>query len=434
VTYACPSFATACPVTATAIEGSTYTVLGSGMTWPGATFNFWSIQETSTCLTLGFNDPGCITYQSGAQVTVTGDMTFDSTYTANAYLSYSGNGSDGGTTPTTQSNIDVQPISVESNTFTKTGFQFTGWSTQPDGSGTAYSAGDAISLDSTSYTLYAQWTANSTCYVVVGGVLTDGSACIGAVVIDSSVTSIGQDAFNRNEFLTSVVIPNSVTSIGVRAFVDDASLTSVTIGNGVTSIGNNAFDEDTALTSIVIPASVSSIGDQAFVWETSLTSIVIPVGVTSIGWNLFGGDTALVSVVIPDSVISIGDLAFVDDASLSSITYCGLATEVLNYSYPNGVVPTCPDGHTVTFDNNTGTGSMTSETTDIAAALTTNTFTKIGYTFNGWNSAADGTGIISYADGAIYDFTSGDITLYAQWSANAINYTVTYVPNGATSG
>ena len=50
-----------------------------------------------------------------------------------------------------------------------------------------------------------------------------------------------------------------------------------------------------------------------------------------------------------------------------------------------------------------------------STALTTNTFTRDGFNFAGWNSAADGSGT-GYAAGASYEFTS-DETLYAQWTA-----------------
>jgi uncharacterized repeat protein (TIGR02543 family) len=69
---------------------------------------------------------------------------------------------------------------------------------------------------------------------------------------------------------------------------------------------------------------------------------------------------------------------------------------------------------TVTFDSNGGTGSMSDQTASSPTALSTNTFTRTGYSFSGWNTAVNGSGI-SYANGAIYDF-SADITLYAQWT------------------
>ena len=50
------------------------------------------------------------------------------------------------------------------------------------------------------------------------------------------------------------------------------------------------------------------------------------------------------------------------------------------------------------------------------AALTANTFTREGYNFTGWNTAADGTGD-SYADGATVNLAENTI-LYAQWEDN----------------
>ena len=41
--------------------------------------------------------------------------------------------------------------------FTRTGYVFTGWNTEPDGSGTAYAPGSTIELNASVTTLYAQW-------------------------------------------------------------------------------------------------------------------------------------------------------------------------------------------------------------------------------------------------------------------------------------
>ena len=84
--------------------------------------------------------------------------------------------------------------------------------------------------------------------------------------------------------------------------------------------------------------------------------------------------------------------------------------------------------YTVTFDANGGTGTMAPETGSAPAALTANAFTRTGYSFAGWNTAADGSGT-AYPDTASYPF-SASVTLYAQWTA--LTYTVTFDANGGT--
>ena len=86
----------------------------------------------------------------------------------------------------------------------------------------------------------------------------------------------------------------------------------------------------------------------------------------------------------------------------------------------------------VTFDANGGSGTMNSQsfTENESQNLTTNAFTRIGYTFAGWNTAADGTGT-SYTDGQSVTLTTAGLTLYAQWTANT--YTVTLDQEGATT-
>ena len=76
-----------------------------------------------------------------------------------------------------------------------------------------------------------------------------------SVNIPNGVTSIGQDAFIRNENLTSVTIPNSVTSIETMAFFNCNRLASITIPNSVTNIENMAFMECTNLANIYYTGS-----------------------------------------------------------------------------------------------------------------------------------------------------------------------------------
>ena len=85
--------------------------------------------------------------------------------------------------------------------------------------------------------------------------------------------------------------------------------------------------------------------------------------------------------------------------------------------------------YTVTYNSNGGTGGTTAVSThvyDILSELTPNGFTREGYTFVGWNEAADGSGqyyfdkeqVAKLADG-------GTIELFAQWTLN--EYTVTFI-------
>lgn len=83
---------------------------------------------------------------------------------------------------------------------------------------------------------------------------------------------------------------------------------------------------------------------------------------------------------------------------------------------------------TVTFDANGGTGSMNPQTASVSGTLTTNSFTRYGYLFAGWNTDQNGNGV-SYADGDTYPFSSST-TLYAQWNVdpNAVATTTTAAP------
>ncbi|MFQ6729630.1 MAG: InlB B-repeat-containing protein, partial [Alphaproteobacteria bacterium] len=91
--------------------------------------------------------------------------------------------------------------------------------------------------------------------------------------------------------------------------------------------------------------------------------------------------------------------------------------------------------YSVKYNANGGSGTMSnsSHTYGVAKTLSTNTFTRTGYTFNGWNTTADGTGT-SYSDGAsVTNLTSTNgatINLYAQWTANPI--TITLNKNGGS--
>ena len=85
---------------------------------------------------------------------------------------------------------------------------------------------------------------------------------------------------------------------------------------------------------------------------------------------------------------------------------------------------------TISFDANGGSGTMTAQTVTYKAAeaIKTNTFTREGYTFQGWALTADGEK--TYDDKQSVAFTNS-LTLYAVWQLNSHNVSFSS-PTGAT--
>ena len=175
-------------------------------------------------------------------------------------------------------------------------------------------------------------------FTITSGVVTDGWACEGAVVIPEGVTSIGDWAFEGSA-LTSIAIPASYTSIGEYAFGGAYALTSITVADAnpnYSSVDGVLFNKDATTlisypvgkteTSYAIPASVTSIGVSAFVDATALTSITVPTSVTSIGVSAFYGATALTSITV--------DGANPNYSSVAGVLFDKLSTTLV--AYPAG--------------------------------------------------------------------------------------------------
>jgi len=81
----------------------------------------------------------------------------------------------------------------------------------------------------------------------------------------------------------------------------------------------------------------------------------------------------------------------------------------------------------------TGSTSSSSHTYGTAKALTSNGFSRAGYTFAGWNTEADGSGT-SYTNGqSVTNLTSthgATVTLYAKWTENKSTITLVASPSG----
>ena len=104
----------------------------------------------------------------------------------------------------------------------------------------------------------------------------------------------------------------------------------------------------------------------------------------------------------------------------------------------NDIVITVRTNSTLTYDGNANTGGtppadpnspyLTNDTVTVLG--NTGSLTKSGFSFNGWNTQADGLGT-NYGAGQTFTITT-DTTLYADWTPST--YTVNFNKQGGTGG
>ena len=75
-------------------------------------------------------------------------------------VTYRGNGADSGRIADITAYTPGETATVKANGYTRDGCTFTGWNTEPDGSGAPYKTGDQITMTG-NVVLYAQWSRNS---------------------------------------------------------------------------------------------------------------------------------------------------------------------------------------------------------------------------------------------------------------------------------
>lgn len=96
----------------------------------------------------------------------------------------------------TEGYIDME-ATISDNGFENSGYEFTGWNTEADGSGTAYDEGETIVLTEPSITLYAQW--EEIPVIVQMGAVNSSIGTFGAVAAGMAVLGVAAYAVSKRK-------------------------------------------------------------------------------------------------------------------------------------------------------------------------------------------------------------------------------------------
>ena len=173
-----------------------------------------------------------------------------------------------------------------------------------------------------------QVTIGSSVEVLPGGFVSGSK--ITTVTIPSSVTSVGNNAFNNCSSLTNLVW--NAKNCSSNGNMTTSNITQVTIGSGV-EVLPNSFVSGSKITSVSIPGSVKTIGSYAFYGCAGLKNVSIPNAVTLIDYGTFYGCTGLTSISLGNSVQTISNEAFSGCTGLASITFPNSVTNISNYAF-----------------------------------------------------------------------------------------------------
>ena len=281
---------------------------------------------------------------------------------------------------------------------TRVGYTFAGWFSdeQLENEVTEIHLGTIESK-----TFYAKWTPNNNTLVFDAN---SGSGSMSDMTIASDASAnLTTNAFTKDGY---TLVGWSTTKDGEVEYADGAEYK---MGTNATYTLYAVWTKN--INGLIFNGNGATSGSMSSVEIATENTALIPNnsfiknGYTFVGW----------------STTENGSVEYADGASYTMGTN---ATYILYAVWE-------ANNNTLVFNANGGSGSMSDMTiaTDASANLTTNAFTRKGYTFVGWSTTKDGE--VEYVDGASYTMgTNSSYTLYAVWEAN--EYTITYNKNGGT--
>lgn len=343
------------------------------------------------------------------------DITLYAMWTINHYtISYDGNGSTGGITPTSGTYLYGATVTVEDNgSLLKTGYMFAGWNTKADGSGTARAATETFTLGATNVTLYAQWTINQYMLVYDGNGSDGGTAPVG-----------GQKNYGDNIMVAS----NTFTLTG-HTFIE---WNTAADGSGITYATGDVFAmpaSDVTIYAIWVPndytvsydgngntaGSVPTSGQFTYHTQATVSShgSMVKTGYSFTGWNTKANGSGTPYAEGATFTLGAADVTLFAQWAINSYT--------VNYDGNGSDAGTAPTDASSPYEYNAS----------VTVLDKTVSLERTGYTFEGWNTKSDGTGT-GYSTDDDFNMPAGDVTLYAVWTINT--YSVSYDGNGSTGG
>ncbi|MBN2899647.1 MAG: leucine-rich repeat protein [Clostridia bacterium] len=359
-------------------------------------------------------------------------------------LNYDANGGSAGFIPVHGLHTgDLVTIQNDAN-LSKEGYLFSGWNTVADGSGVTYAVGDAFSMGIDDITLYAQWQSPYTITIepLEGGSISCdvASAYKGATftltitadagwqyIPDSLIISetmsgppmkIGQRKSGGSTVL-NFVMPSSDIFVRAEFIMGDFTYESIS-DKEIIITGYIGDGGDVVIPSTIDGKTVSALDEYTFIFNTSVNSVRIPKTVIGLApyaimecINLsevyFEGDAP--DIGEGDNIVSVASdftvYYYVGSTGFTSPTWNGYDSVALPRPIPK-----------VTFDKNGGS-TEADPTANTANAEGTVALpiapTRIGYTFTGWNTVKDGSGMAFTSTTLVTE----DTTVYAQWKVIA---------------
>ena len=390
----------------TVLTGTTVSNATSQMTRPGYTFQGWWNSES--------DGNGTQDFIAGDHYQSASDVTLYAVWLINTYeILYDPNdGLSVGIPDKTQFDVEHPGTVFDGAIPTRVGYIFDGWNTKVDGTGLAFEGGDVFG-GAEDLHLFAQWTPDeyTVTYDVNGG---NGS-------------TPPMQYFTVEKPATIETPRTTLTKAGYSFkgwWNTDPS------GNGLETYAEGdkySSPEDLVLYAMWVPLGSNTIMYDANQGEGTLPAPVVFTstpqtisgldgftlhrdGYTFLHWNT-AADNSGTSYTSGEAYNSQADLKLFAIWQLNSYTVsfdCGYAN-----------CPVTGDGAVApSFNFNVQSGAQISDVTPVRA----------GYTFDIWNTEADGSGE-DVTPGVLY-VKPESMTLYAQWNAN--EYSVFYDSNGAT--